>query len=577
MRSAVEFEAVYARIVSLSTSNRPRRALAEAARAEVGATRERSADLAAFRTIAHFAAADFDAAALAAEAALFESERTANPVSRARALAARLLASAGALWAAADQVAEQQAADELWATRSQILALDRSNPAALPSVLLLLEALFASGRVVLARQALDEAFPGYDWTHEPLPGAADGIPLPSLPFLPVRVLFYFGRTAEAGQLFERVLTAATRRGDDLWVDLSPALGALIASASGRPDDVRRARPRLAAAFPRPRGYIVGSARALLGFGLVAIGDYDDAQAEILAGGGAGLHRLQLVDRALALEALVTIALARNDLRAATRWARSLIPLTAAFASQEIAERVFAVLDLARGEIEPARIHADAALARSSLTGALRNSAQNELVLARALAASGRTGDAASRLQRLATEADDRGDQMDRRAAAHELRTLGRRVLPPEGSGWSRLTQQERTIALLAAQGYDTRTIGAALFLSPRTVQGSLTRIMVAFGVSRRSALPTSIAALEDQTGGPGTLTPSFRPGRITERQAEVARGVAAGLTNAEIAQRLEISAKTVERHLSAIFLAWEVRSRTAVAHLVPHVLGERQP
>lgn len=59
--------------------------------------------------------------------------------------------------------------------------------------------------------------------------------------------------------------------------------------------------------------------------------------------------------------------------------------------------------------------------------------------------------------------------------------------------------------------------------------------------------------------GPGGL-----PG-LSSRQLEVAALVAQGLTNAEIAQRLEISPRTVSSHLDHIYDRLGLRSRAALA------------
>jgi ATP/maltotriose-dependent transcriptional regulator MalT len=55
------------------------------------------------------------------------------------------------------------------------------------------------------------------------------------------------------------------------------------------------------------------------------------------------------------------------------------------------------------------------------------------------------------------------------------------------------------------------------------------------------------------------------PGGLTEREAEVLRLVAAGRSNHDIANALVLSPKTVERHLSNIFVKLDVSSRTAAA------------
>lgn len=56
-----------------------------------------------------------------------------------------------------------------------------------------------------------------------------------------------------------------------------------------------------------------------------------------------------------------------------------------------------------------------------------------------------------------------------------------------------------------------------------------------------------------------------RPGGLSEREVEVLRLVAVGRTNAQIASDLQLSIKTVARHLSNIFAKLDVRSRTEAA------------
>jgi DNA-binding NarL/FixJ family response regulator len=58
--------------------------------------------------------------------------------------------------------------------------------------------------------------------------------------------------------------------------------------------------------------------------------------------------------------------------------------------------------------------------------------------------------------------------------------------------------------------------------------------------------------------------PSPAP-KLTTRETEVLRCLAKGMTNYAIAQALEISAKTVEKHLDSIYRKLDVRSRTEAA------------
>jgi DNA-binding CsgD family transcriptional regulator len=52
---------------------------------------------------------------------------------------------------------------------------------------------------------------------------------------------------------------------------------------------------------------------------------------------------------------------------------------------------------------------------------------------------------------------------------------------------------------------------------------------------------------------------------LTARELEVARLIASGATNPEIAARLFLARKTVERHVSNVFLKVGVRNRTELA------------
>jgi len=61
---------------------------------------------------------------------------------------------------------------------------------------------------------------------------------------------------------------------------------------------------------------------------------------------------------------------------------------------------------------------------------------------------------------------------------------------------------------------------------------------------------------------PGTLT---NPAGLTDRQLEILRLVAAGLSNAEIAQRLVVSPRTVDHHVSAILAKLGVPTRREAA------------
>jgi DNA-binding NarL/FixJ family response regulator len=65
--------------------------------------------------------------------------------------------------------------------------------------------------------------------------------------------------------------------------------------------------------------------------------------------------------------------------------------------------------------------------------------------------------------------------------------------------------------------------------------------------------------------------------RLSEREAQIAEAVAAGLSNKMIASDLGISVRTVENHMRSIFFKLAVRSRTQLAaRLHLHSAATRQ-
>jgi DNA-binding NarL/FixJ family response regulator len=80
--------------------------------------------------------------------------------------------------------------------------------------------------------------------------------------------------------------------------------------------------------------------------------------------------------------------------------------------------------------------------------------------------------------------------------------------------------------------------------------------------SARAAF-SRLGALADAAMTDAYLGGAELPGRLTERQAEVLRLVAAGKRNREIAESLVISEHTVARHLQDIYAKLGVSSRAA--------------
>ncbi|TAK00820.1 MAG: LuxR family transcriptional regulator [Chloroflexota bacterium] len=90
--------------------------------------------------------------------------------------------------------------------------------------------------------------------------------------------------------------------------------------------------------------------------------------------------------------------------------------------------------------------------------------------------------------------------------------------------------------------------------------------------ARPSARPRLRQRAERVTGGTGV--DSGRPG-LTLSEARVARLVAEGRSDAEIAERLAITVIDVDAELAAVFRKLGLRSRTELSLLVPPPTRER--
>jgi len=120
--------------------------------------------------------------------------------------------------------------------------------------------------------------------------------------------------------------------------------------------------------------------------------------------------------------------------------------------------------------------------------------------------------------------------------------------------------------------YEEATARTLLGQALRT-EGDETGATASFDAAAR--LFEQIGARLDAREALGDSKPAL-PAGLTEREAEVLRLVAGGLTNNEIATELFLSPKTVSRHLSNIFTKIGVSSRaSATAFAVEHHLLAR--
>jgi len=92
------------------------------------------------------------------------------------------------------------------------------------------------------------------------------------------------------------------------------------------------------------------------------------------------------------------------------------------------------------------------------------------------------------------------------------------------------------------------------------------------GDERTAAADAATAdSIYDQLGvEPAGICGASTPGRLTKRELEVLTRIAAGATNRSVAKQMQISEKTVSRHLANIYAKLEVSSRTAAVAWAHH-------
>lgn len=502
---------------------------------------------------------DFGAALLAAERAVALAQESKNTGALLFALPANLLATAG--FPPTEDRAPGEASglfERTWEIRQSLAELPVEER--MIAGHFFAESAFASGRLDEAAAALDLIEPVMD-TPLATPGAVN----PMIYFflaMPSRLAFFRGRVGEALEIITPVSEYAAANDDRIGILVCAGVMAMIAGQRADRARVRELTAQVIAGVPHPDGHLGRAFYMLCAYGYSAAGDLARAAEIIELGCGTPeLAQLQTGDRALGYEVLASAALEAGDMERAAEWGELLVPLGAHPAAAASVARVLGRLELAQGDSLSSAEYAEVSVARARLGGCYLEESMGELLRARSLAGSGARDRAIGGLTAVAHSAEEYGILAIRQAAARELRRLGRRLPPSAMAGWTGLSQRERQIALLAAEGYTNRIIARTLFLSERTVQAHMSRVLAALGVPSRTAIPRQVASL-----GLRNVLPIAA--ELTPRQRETAHLVAEGASNHEIAAALGISVKTVEKHIGEVFLRWGVSSRTGIASVI---------
>jgi DNA-binding CsgD family transcriptional regulator len=170
-----------------------------------------------------------------------------------------------------------------------------------------------------------------------------------------------------------------------------------------------------------------------------------------------------------------------------------------------------------------------------------------------------------------------GSVDEARSAADELRVIATKVGTPAliahaDAAEARLAGGERAVEQWqdAARHFHA----AGLTFDEADARLQLAGALSAVGDEARAHEQEELAraALSPLRGTEGRR--AVGPGTLTERQSQVLRLVARGLSNSEIAAALHLSEHTVHRHIANIYVALDLGSRAAAAaYAVSHGLG----
>jgi ATP/maltotriose-dependent transcriptional regulator MalT len=181
-----------------------------------------------------------------------------------------------------------------------------------------------------------------------------------------------------------------------------------------------------------------------------------------------------------------------------------------------------------------------------------------LVLARVLIAQGKPGEALRLLGRLLSAAHAAG----RMGSVIEILVLQALLLQAEGNTTRAVRILGDALSLAEPEGY------VRIFVDEGAPIAALLRRVSSAGISPKYA-GTLLAALRQHAEDPQRLAEADIPKEVqllseplSERELEVLRLIASGLSNREIAQELFVTPGTAKRHVHNIYRKLEVRSRT---------------
>ncbi len=382
-----------------------------------------------------------------------------------------------------------------------------------------------------------------------------------------------GRTKEGFSRLDEAMAAITAGEVTDWSIVGKSFCAML-EACGRAGDVRRAQEWttvVAATLERQQGRpraLQAHCRLAYGALLCDVGRWPEAEAAMMD----ALSPTAPATSLLRVEATAHLA----DLRVLQGRLEEAAALLRPYEDRLAACGPLARLHLAGGELQLAAAAISRAL-RELVCDRLREGPLLALLVEVELARDeiDAAGCAAERLAGVAAEVDSA------RLRAEAALAAGR-VAAAHGDHKAALAHIEEALRLLAGEEppllsgivrLDLARVLAEAVDQPTAIGEARAALAVFERLGARPYADRTTALLRSlgDTERPRRVTPAAGVGTLTAREQEVLDLLRPGLTNAEIAERLYISAKTAEHHVSRILTKLGARSRAEAAAIAATV------
>lgn len=313
-------------------------------------------------------------------------------------------------------------------------------------------------------------------------------------FHSVLVEIWRGNFTEATSIAEHAIERALLLGGDLPHAVALTMRNALAAYAGHEDEVRRDAGEAYAAMQASGSFVLAAwPTTTLGFLEVSLGNYEAALTALkpllstLDPEATGLFVAPFVPDAV--EALVHLghfseaeplidALERNGRRLDRPWMLA------------VGARCRSMLLGACGDVDSAVLAAQQAMVEHDRLPMPFERARTQLLLGQLQRRQRLKGAAAASLEEALRAFEDLGTPLwANRVRAEMSRTKVTRQA-------ALLTPSERRVAELAASGMTNRDVGAALFISPKTVAANLARVYHKLGIHSRAELGSRMAAPE---------------------------------------------------------------------------------